>query len=226
MTDDNIIHKINALLATAGDSAATENEAATAMRFASALMLKHGIEATQLGEDGDEITAGVGSGSFKFNKKWIQILSWAAGELYGCKTIIYDGSSISFVGRPENIAAAEVTMAYLMKQVISFYKSSLPKGMSKGGRAKWRRDFHEACAIRLMVRVREINKSLEQDTKATGSTALVVIDHKEKLSAEVDDFFTSQKIRTKKSNISVRRSIAAGYGNDAGGKIRIHNEVS
>ena len=108
MNTESILNKIRGLLAMA-EGQANENESLQAMALASQLMTKYGIEQDQL--KGPKKVSMAGEGDmidlFKIHHR---ILAQAVGELFGCKTLNYNkAKKISFVGRPENIEACEVT---------------------------------------------------------------------------------------------------------------------
>lgn len=161
------------------NSGATEDEAATAMSLASALMLKHNLD-VQLDDDKDDKEAVHGNYTLGHDDWHINCAN-AAALLYSCRTLILRRSGgISFVGRKNNIEACEMTLGYLVCEVERLYKLHLPKGMSKIDRANYRRTFKWACSMRLAARAWAIIEMLRRDDlkaiEATGSRALVVVE--------------------------------------------------
>lgn len=177
-----IVDRIKKLLALARDKGASEAEAATAMRMASELMLKHNID-----EPTEEVpTVGYHQVVYEDTDKWVYWLGRAAALIYSCKEVETTRGGkrgIGFIGRPDNTEAAFTTLVWLVDQVEEQYKLHLPRGLSKGARAEFRRTFKYAAALRVVGKAQEIVKH----NKLTGK-ALLVIDQRK---AEADEFFKS-----------------------------------
>lgn len=218
--------KIKKLLAVA-EGQANENESAQAMKFASMLMMRHGIDRSELGEK-----SVVGEGSmFDIDYKWHKAVASAAGLLYGA-TPFYNHAFTAFryVGRSENIDAAQDTLAFMLLQVEALYKHNLPKGMSKSERAEYRRSFKQACAERVYNRCQEIvEEQMRADaagSPASTSTALVVIAHREQLKVEVEDFLkTAGSIKKKSRAVSVKLNRGHIEGTRAGNDVDLNKKV-
>ncbi|OXE37522.1 MAG: hypothetical protein CGW95_01000 [Phenylobacterium zucineum] len=139
----------------------------------------------------------------------------------------YDWSSFRFVGRPDNIDAAQDTLAFVLLQVEALYKSHLPKGLSKQARAEFRRSFKDACSHRVYERCAKIvEEQTQKDNPSTGSTALVVIEHRKQLKLEVDDYLKAAGARTIKSR-SVSVKLNEGYlrGRLAGDHVELNRTI-
>jgi hypothetical protein len=226
--DINTINKIKKLLAVAqAGSGATENEAATAMEFASALMLKHNIE-VQLDGDDEE---GAIKGAFQhgYDEPWHIQCANAAGYLYYCRPLIYRRlGDIVFVGRADNITACEETLKFLTREVERLYKLNLPKGMSKIERANYRSTFKMACAMRLAARAWAIMETLRtNDAKAiaaTGSKALVVVETIDAMLAEADAILGGMGVKT--MTVRPRRAGLGTFdGRKAGDTVQLQKQV-
>lgn len=211
---DNVVDKIKKLLALGqANSGATEAEAATAMNMAAALMLKHGIEVT-LDEGRDE---GAIEGKWvSYDDAWNLQCANAVGYLYSCKHMYQARAHVlAFVGRADNIAAAEATFAFLCTEVERLYKVNLPKGMSREDRANFRRTFKFACGRRLAARAWAIMETLRQDDvkalAATGSRALVVVQSIDAQLAEAGELLKNKGVKLVK-----HRGTADGLGTMAG----------
>lgn len=226
MTDD-IKGKIRKLLNMTTANGATEDEAETAMRMAMGLMAKHGIEQSSLG--GEASKAKMGSRVPQQFRPHQLILAQAAGVLYGCKTLFYSMGKhgLVFVGRPDNIDAAEQTMFWLMRQTEEFYKLALPRGLSKPARSDFRRSFKDACANRVLNRayklVDDMQRNNQQAQAATGSTALVVQGYFDNLRKENELATAEFNVKTK----SVRMKYGSGTpaGVEAGDRVQLRREV-
>lgn len=220
---DPIRKRIEALLRLAGDAAANEHEASVAMAKAAALMAKHGIEVSL--EDQEAIKRGEFVNN-DLDLKWHKLISHAVAYLYPVKPIFWsehvNGREITgwkWVGRPDVIDVAAITMDWLCRQVERLYKECLPKGMTKSERSEYRRTFKIACAGRVLTRAYYLRCALNEDDKvameATGQNALVLKDHFEqenaKIKAEMDKMdLSSRKARPTKVGIGTRWGQAAG----------------
>jgi len=208
--------KIAKLLNLARDKGASENEAATAMAMATKLMLMHGIAETDMHQSK---TFADKSTTFEVDRDWMEVLVQASGKLFGCmtlKTKNREGATVFyFIGRPDNHDAAIATYQFLSDQVERLYKTSLPRGLTQKARAEYRRTFKYACAVRVYHRAEDLiaEMSSKDNVAATGTTALVVQGHFEKLADEVDEFLkhTGMKIRVTRA-----RPRSGGSGTMAG----------
>lgn len=226
MNSDDIKRKIRSLYALAADKGASEDEAATAMRMAAGLMMKYGISQDQLGVKKPEAKKGSRLNA-RFEKYQI-IVANAAAYLHGCRCIVYGGGAagLCFVGRDENLDAAQATMIYLTQQLERLYKKSLPKGLSQKERSEYRKTFKWACALRVESRIFDLVKSMQTDNliaqQTTGSTALVVKSHFDNLLSEADKAvgnLPAMKLKAKFGSGSLD-------GHSAGDKVKLRQEVS
>ena len=228
---DSIKDKIRKLLAMgAKDSGATEDEAETAMKIAASLMAKHGIEASTLGAQAEANKARWGTRIDKMMKTHQIMLASAAGVLYGCGFVTHDrgATGLTFIGRPDNIDAAEETLMWLMRQVEDFYKAALPSGLSQAARAEFRATFKQACAARVCNRAVKLIKDMssgDQAAQATGSNALVVKGYFESLKAE------NQLVVKESQNVKPGRPMRLRHGNgsnagyQAGDRVQLRRQV-
>lgn len=221
---DNIIEKIRKLLAMASDAGATEGEQANALRLATALMTKHGIEKV------DQETGEVkwGDKVVDLDQRWHHIAAMAIGKMYGARAI-FSGKNFSYVGRDETVMAATMTINFVADQIELFYKAGLPKGMSRADRAQWRREFKVACAIRVSTRINEMMREITtEDDKAQlaiGCKALVVATHHQNLQSEIDSFLEG-KTKSKSISMKVAPSRASYLGFKAGDNVRLNQELA
>lgn len=227
--DNNIRERIRKLYALANDKAATEDEAATAMRMALGLMAKHGIELSDIGGEPSKAKKGTAL-SNRFDPFEIHLAN-AAGYLFGCKvvTIAMGKEGLYFVGRPDNIEAAEATLLFLTRQVEAFYKAALPAGMTQRERSEFRRTFKIAAAGRVQQRVRALIRDMQSNDAAakgaTGSNALVVKGYFDQMFSEADAEIAqiaglrTTKVRDRKTGSGT----SAGYA--AGDRVKLRQEV-
>lgn len=221
---DNIREKIKKLLALANDKGASENEAAVALEFATKLMMQHGIEQSELKDMKAEVLKG---DLLNFDKRWHENIGRTASKLYGVKPLFY-GHDFRFCGRADNIDAASQTAVFIAEQIEELYKAHLPRGMSKGERAEYRRDFKFACSMRVYARACDIVENLEtkDNVVAQGCTALVVVEHRKQLEIEVDDFFEKIGVKMRRAR-SLQVNVSAGgvAGHKAGDQVRLQKKV-
>lgn len=215
--------RIKKLLNLARDKGANEHEAARALELATALMIRHGIEAKDV-DDSPKL----GTGSFlDLDNKWYEFAARAVATLYGTIPLFsHKGDGFQFVGRLDNVEACEVTLVYIIEQIEGLYKAALPKELSKSDRSEFRRTFKEACALRVLSRAEEIVSAFEE--KGTSDcTALVVQDHRKTLAQEAHDFVMGQEgVKTKKTNLSVKVSEGSILGHLAGDRVKLNQEVT
>jgi len=233
---DNIRSKVRKLLALAAlNSGGTEDERMTAMKMAMALMLKHGIEQDALGADEAAIKAKYGNVNRQKLRDYQVSLASAAAALYGCKAMFYRSGKAGFVfvGREDNIDAAEQTLFWLMAQVEQLYKKAMPKGMS--GRdaprnergvylaVEFRRNFKRTCAYRVWQRAEELVSNPALMARDAGSTALVVSGYFEKLREENDA--VTGKIKPMRGGRVRLGFFGRDEGRAAGDQVKLRKEV-
>lgn len=232
---ERIAAKIKAMLAKAAEgSGATEEEAASALQMATALMMKYGISQQDVA-DVDRETVTRGAWSDREFLKWHLYTAEAAGYLYTCKTVIAPGKkkAVQFVGLPSNIEAAEITFLWINQQVEKLYKDHLPPGLPQATRAELRKTFKLACAIRVRSRAWDIVKAMANDNAValeyTGSTALVVKSHQEQQLADIQGFFDilfkKGDLRKGVATRSSKTGIGTSLGFRAGDQVRLNQGV-
>jgi hypothetical protein len=231
MATDDMKAKVLKLLNLSRDRGASEAEAATAMSMATKLMILHGIKESELQQS--QVIAGR-SENTELERDWQEIIAQAAGELFGCMTLLSKSLSTGqpvfyYVGRPENHDAAKQTFNFLLDQVERLYKAGLPRGMSQRDRANFRRTFKYSCAARIYHRAKELVDEMkrgEHSADISGGTALVVQGYFDKLADEVDEFLkkSGMNIRFKKSK---PRSFGLGSaaGHQAGNSVNIRSAL-
>lgn len=224
-----IIEKIQKLLNLANHSNTPEQEAATAMRMAQALMARYNIEEEALAKKenrGQEIVKKY----TEMHYDWYAPLFRAASMLYNCRMLFAGKAHLMIIGTTVNVEAGLLTFAYLVAQVERQYKISLPRGMSKSDRANFRRTFKYACSIRVSQRAEELTAELRTKddvaVEATGSRALVVADMMDVQLKAVDDFIeNTMKLGVRKSKPrSTGLGTSAGY--EAGNRVNLQRPLT
>jgi Protein of unknown function (DUF2786) len=231
MTND-IIDRIHKLLNMTSAKGCTEDEAETALRMAAGLMAKHGIQEDQLNKAEIKNLARIGRRVSQDFKRYQLLTAQAAGELFGCKMVLYGRGKygFEFIGRPDNLEAAESTMFWLLEQLERFYKEALPRGMTVSARAKYRKTFKEACALRVFHRAVSLMNQMSRDNEAaqsaTGSTALVVEGHFKRLARENEEMMASHYGDIREGR-AMRFTSGSGTadGHSAGDRVKLRKEL-
>jgi Protein of unknown function (DUF2786) len=230
MTNDAIKEKIKKLLAMAAEgSGTTEDEQASAMALAAALMIKHGIEQNDL-PSSDPIKAVKGRFNWeRMPEHWIE-LACAAGVLYGCKATFhgrYGTSGFTFYGRPDNIDAAETTMSWLIQQVDGLYKEEVRSGalkrLERHEKKPFRKNFNCECANRVHARAVALVNNPQLLVQQTGKNALLLKDYFIKLRAEAEEA-TAHIIGTLKDRPR-EPGPGSAAGRRAGERVKLRREV-
>lgn len=214
-----MIDKIRKLLALSSNNP-NQEEAARAMEKAQALMLKHGIEQSELGEQKPGIVYGE---KHEFND-WEQFVASAAAEVSGTRPLFWrQAGYMKFLGREDNVKASAMMYHFLCDQIEKLYKISLPKGMTQKERAMYRKSFKLGAAHIVYQRAAEIAKNAHVEGM---STALVCL-HMETLKNEVDDFI-SENVNLAKPRATKPKKVngdAFHKGIAAGKTVRINQGV-
>lgn len=228
MIDQNIKSKIQKLFALANDKGASEDEAATAIRMAAGLMLKHGIGHADLGGEQPKAKKGAKVNA-RFEKYGVNLAN-ASAYLYGCKVIFYDAgkSGLVFIGRSDNIDAAEQTLTWLTVQLERLYKEALPRGLTQKERSDYRKSFKWACSARVEQRARHLMNDMQRNNSAalayTGSTALVVSGHFKQLLVESEQMMRAEP-GLRSMNLTPKYGAGTDAGRSAGDKVKLRQEI-
>jgi hypothetical protein len=136
---------------------------------------------------------------------------------------------LQFVGRQDNIDAAEATLLFLSRQVEAVYKARLPKGVDKRDRAEYRRTFKDACANRISTRANQLMRDMVLNNDlakaATGSTALVVQGYFEQCFKEAEDMMKEEFPDIKSTERKYKYGLGSLDGREAGDQVKLRQEV-
>lgn len=192
---DKIRDRISKLLNMTVKNGCSEDEQESAMRIAAGLAAKAGIDLELCRPKDAPKPKAIHRAKYQELKPHQALAAEAAAQLYGVECNVYNlgAHGISFVGREENIEAAEETWFWLMRQVEELYKQALPRGLSKSDRAEFRKTFKAGCAMRVKERaiklMREMVLNDEKAQQSTGHNALVVQGHFKQLYGEIDSYW-------------------------------------
>lgn len=212
-----------AKLLSLGRNNPNEHEADAALRRAAKMMAEHGVSEKDV--NGSKIVL---SDHINIDKMWKRTLARAASDLYGTQTFwAYDRESFRFTGSFAHVDASRETYIWLVEQVEFLYKNFLPKGLSQSDRAHHRKQFKNACANRILVRVQVIMQSLEQE--AIPGTSLMVLPEVKQRKAEANDFLNEEMdaktIKIKTVATVDRTSASAFVGTKAADSIELNKKV-
>lgn len=196
---DKIKDRITKLLNMTVANGCSEDEQEVALKMASGLAAKHGIELESMRPaDAPPIKA-----KSKFTRESFKphqaFCAQAAAALYGVECYPYNlgHEGLQFVGREDLIELAEDTMMWLFRQVEMLYKESLPRGMTQQRRAEFRKTFKAACAERTLHRANAHMHQLRTNEVvakvSTGSNALVVAGYFNTLKQEINSYWKERE---------------------------------
>lgn len=221
----NSIHdKIRNLLAMA-EGQANDNESEQALKLAHKLMMRHGIDQDALRPKSERPEVITGD-DHSFDHRWQLVCAQAAAHLYAVKTLMRTGydkqTYFLFVGRSDNLQAAQDTTAYLMLQIEQLYRAALPKGLTQKERARWRKEFKYIAANRVWERCHDL-----VDSKPTSTgTDLVIFNHREQLQNEIAEYLEG-KVKAGKAykGPKLKSHDAVMAGRVAGDQVDLHKAV-
>lgn len=209
-----MIDKIRKLLALSSNNS-NEEEAASALSKARKMMIEHGVSDDMLLAPKEK---GIEYGSVHPTKSFERVTASAASKLMGTRDVWYARQKATgFMGRPENIVATEILWSWINEQVETFYKMSLPKGMSQAERAQYRKSFKWACAVRINSRAIQIVKT---DSVKAQSFALVLVDEID-LKIKDDGLVIAKEMKQ-----TIRHAAAAAAGRAAGDQVKLNREIT
>jgi Protein of unknown function (DUF2786) len=214
---------------TAQENAISEMERDMAMRMAMNLMVQHGIEQSELGGEASKVK--MGTHASKIFVKYRQDLATAAATLYGCRAIFYQKgkSGFRFIGRTDNIEAAEETLLWFVRQLDRLYKEqvAIDKNIPTRGSEcyQFRERFKEAAARRVWDRSVQLIRDSEQIAQATGQNALVVQGYFKTLDEESSAFLRENNIGVMKTK-PIRVAAGTREGLAAGDRVKLRQEVN
>lgn len=228
MSLENIKDKIRKLFAVSSStSGATESEQASAMKLAAIMMAKHNLKEEEIGTS-DKPKAKFGETNAKRALAYRLYTAQAAGILYGCSMLMHDKGQkgFTFIGRPDNIAAAEETYEWLVDQINSLYKPVVPPELKGNWRSAWVEKFRVGCALRVLSRARNLVEELTMPAASSG-TSLVATGYFKALQAENTSVMNAVgNIRSAKIGGVGKTSMDAVIsGQIAGDKVKLRREV-
>lgn len=203
--------RIAKLLNMTQDKGCTEDEEANAMRMAAGIAAKLGIDLEAIRPAGAPKPQLNRKKEYRSLKVYEAYCVEAAGVLCGVEVECdnFGKHGFGFFGREENVEMAEQTMLWLVRQVELLYKEALPRGLSKRDRAEFRASFKDACGKRIFQRAKQLMAELKSDDRfaqqATGHNALVVANHFDMLTTEIQDHYREQaRIENQRYNQKIK----------------------
>lgn len=218
-----VIEKVKKLLARAKGKGSTLDEMRMAMEKASAIMLEWNLQEGDL-----ETQIKVGYGDFYgVQDKHLVFLAKAAGLLYGCLPMFTSNETdqtFRFVGREENVSAAQATYEFFVEEVRALGELLRPKKL--GGLAEYEKyleRFYGTCSVRIFYEATRTVECLKPQ-----SNALVPYQEIKLLENEALQFAqgSGEVIERGTANFLVNpEGPGAGLGWKAGGLVKLHKEI-
>lgn len=177
---DAVIDKVQAMLARTVDRGASENEAATALKMAHALLTKHNLSMAEVAmPDSHESQVveeyeivKVANGTQKRTAGWQGSLAHIIGKGFYVR-VIQQGGRIAFIGRPTNVAITRELYNWCVPQCTTIAQDV---AREQGYEPKYDRKQVASLRLGLLDRLHQRiqnmkNEAAQQDVKVT---ALVV----------------------------------------------------
>jgi hypothetical protein len=197
-----IIHKIKKLLELSDCQGATEAEATTALKLASALMVKYGIKEVDARGINHKVMGIKETIVYKgsISDKWVGMVAQGVAKMNGIQYYQrMNQRTMEFVvvGPEIQREAVQLMFEFVADQVQLFYKQSLPHGLTQRDRAEYRRTFKFGCAYRIFSRCNEIVAAMKKDGIDNDTTALMVVESFAKRMGKIKDWLGEQGITLK-----------------------------
>jgi hypothetical protein len=237
MSKEDIIKKIQKLLAVSKDKGASENEAMMAADMAQKLLQAHNLS---LGEiKNNENVEPINKESFEVERDvWRGWIRNATAKLYYCTT--YSSSKLDelyrrvkvtvFVGRESNRIVAKHMSDYFIETVERLADKEfekVPGNRSEVNRMK--HAFKQGCASRLSQRLRDKYAESNKPVEYTGinNPDNLPLSYKNEEKAVVE-WLENQgiKIVSKSTRFSVRDRVAFGRGSEKANDIGLNTQVN
>lgn len=236
-TVDAVLARVRKLLALAGDSAASEQEAANAAAAAQRLLTRHQIDVAMLDVEGDSSPEFINVDvrpvdTTKRTVAWRWTLSEGICKLNGCRSYWHGNRDVTtqavsnelrIVGKPSRVTAVRYMYGYLAPEVERLgAAAALGKGRSYGH--AWRMGCVNRLIERLNESARESAKAAKQEALGAG-TSLARIESALARSAdegrEVDHWNTKHMKLRSMSGSPLREPGGFDAGRAAAEKIRL-----
>lgn len=230
MSEINIINKVKKLLALASDNGSTKNEAETAMRMVSVLMMKHNLSNADIA-DGVKSDIWYTIIPIGVIKNWHKSIGNAVSRLNSTRFAFNTAHRICiFYGSEDNRIASKLLFEFLIEESKKEYKLACPTSIKGNERQKFRNSFLAACSKILSIRAYKIvNSWRTDDTTAMvdiGVTSLTVVAQIDKQLHQVDEFIKNEFGKIKEAK---QRKLLIGVGTYegivAGGRIKLQESI-
>ena len=225
-----VAETIKKLIAKSSDSAASSAEAEACLMMAQRLATQHAIDLAKIMTPETARIGVLTIGRVNGSNAWHVRTMTAVTKLYPLRAWT-SGDELTVAGREEYLDASKSTFEFINRQVEAEYRESLPRGLSTGERARFRRTFKMACATRIFeradARLSLITSDDGEAQREFGSTALVVRDSIDDLLREASEFMTNDlglklvfRRRRHKPGVGTR----SGY--EAGNRVSLRPELA
>lgn len=193
---DSILEKIQKCLALSNNP--NENEAKVAAQRVQELLLKYNLSMEDILDpsEKEKITEEIKQGSCNYTAKWEMLLLNTITQHYFCKLLIRGNGKYSIIGRLSNTKTAVSMFDYLSQASVRLANSKIKQGSKDAFKIGFARGIEE--------RLEAIRKEQEQNgIKETNCTAVMVVNLKDKMNKENDQY-----MRSKYRNLGTYRTSA------------------
>lgn len=214
---DNVKDKIRKLLAM-GQSP-NEHEAAIALAKAAELMMRHNLAESDVVEKrfihSDLIDTE--------RKRYLEIIANAVAQVTGSVAMFTsrDSGLFNFIGKPMAVETAKAMYDFIVEQLEAAYKRFLPKGMTKGERAEYRRTFKLAMSLRVGDRLLAIDAQYAPGGAKAGENALIVLKDQDQRDAAASVGVSMTEGR----DVTIRPTRGTFEGYAAADAVRLQNTI-
>lgn len=195
---DNIIDKIQALLAKTPARGASEAEATEALKMAQRLLTKHNLTMAEVEAQGGKGGSPVTGGALKTTTEWQMFLAGAIAKhmfvsvvrswgMYNTRGGVEHGPILCFIGRLDNVRVVAELYRWVEPQFVRIPReAALAEGRELKRSVKWIRSFRMGMMVRVNDRLREA--AAEDAAQDVRVTALVVRHDDENLAYQKERF--------------------------------------
>lgn len=218
--DQNIVDKINKLLALS--TSPNEHESAAAAAKVSTLLAQYNLSLSDLGGISDEDFGEYVVESSKIMVTWKMTLLQGIAHVNGCTSFYTNCKNIMLVGYPASCVIVHNLYNYLSQTIERLAAEHKGKGRS------FLNAFKVGCATRLLERLAEKRKEMESvgipgDKDSAPTSAIVVKSMFQKTDMLAKAYFASKRMRTVQAKFGDTNGYNSGY--DSANQIGLNDQL-
>jgi hypothetical protein len=227
-----VLERVRKLLALGTNQGATEGERDNAMRMAHTLLAKYNMDMAEIKLDtGEDVEERKIFKSNFYGRPWARQVAQYTAKLFFCEYIYTSATRATetthyFVGRESNCITACEMSAYL---IVSIQREGRRRNPGMGN--PWLRSFCSGAAERVVIRVADILRKSEKQSRSRGNgTALVLASlyHTEQTAnkALMDESFKEENRRDGRTGKNTGISSAYNEGHEYGGTLGLERQLT